>query len=74
VPGVCCKCGRDGGERDFRRRIDCLSAQQILQTKDNKREGSKMKLTEMKTTELASRAEWLGSRTGWVRRRDQYQG
>jgi predicted dithiol-disulfide oxidoreductase (DUF899 family) len=54
VSGLCRKCDLDGGKRDFRRRIDCVPAQQISQ-KANKQ----IVMTKHKT---GTREEWLAAR------------
>jgi predicted dithiol-disulfide oxidoreductase (DUF899 family) len=57
VSGLRCKCDLDHGERDVRRRIDRVPAQQIFQ-KDNNREKDK----DMKNPKVVSWKEWLVAR------------
>ena len=53
MPGLPGKCGRDGGECNFRRRVDRVFPQSIVQKQNNK---------EMKKPKVVSRKEWLTAR------------
>jgi hypothetical protein len=69
VPGLRCKCGGNGGKRNFRQWVARLPRQQTFQKENNKQKENQMKLAELKTSrEVAPETEWME----WTRRHHQY--